>query len=241
MIPSGDSTTTLHKTRLRNTTLWAIFSLCYFYISRTVGTLFPTLYQNITVAQFSEILSVLGSLILALFFVFFLTDYARSSQPQLRNAAVAAIIGSTLLVLLRIKGLFILFGGLAQLLERMSSSLADLVWSQGVGVALSLIGSLFIVFFFIVFRGKVDRATQPKLKKAVRFAVIGSLIGALIQTLALFNYVLLRQLGFFLSNPKTAVSVLFPIVTIAFALTLYFYIVFYRLQNEGNVRAEHAV
>jgi hypothetical protein len=238
MIASKDMEMPIHRTRLRTTTLWVVISLCFFFVSRTIGTFFPRLYQNIIVAQISEILSVLGSVALLLFFVFFLTDYATNSLRQLRSTAIVAIIGSALIVLLYVKGLFILFQGLSQLVDRVSPSVADLIWSQGLGVALSLLGSLFILFFFMVFRGKIDQTRQPKLKKAARIAVIGSLITALLQTLTLFNYVLLRQLRWFLDNPKAAVSILLPIVAIGFACNLYFYTIFYKLRGADSVQVQ---
>lgn len=94
---------------LRKATLSAIIGISYTFILRTIGTLLPDIFKNLLVVQVSAIMSFLASLTIVLFFVFFYEGYVQKQQTNLKKASLLAIIGSSGVSLLHIKGILPVF------------------------------------------------------------------------------------------------------------------------------------
>ena len=217
--------------RLKHVTLWVIISLCYFFLLRTFGTIAHAMFRNVVVAQISVVLSIIGSAAILIFFTVFYADYIQHGQAKLKQAAIIAIIGSAMMVLLQLKGLFLVFKGLSTVAYSISPSLLKLIQSSSVEPAIPLISAIFILFFFAVFYGEIPPGNQSKLKKAIRFAIIGSAIGLMIQVVTLFNFILSTDIRWLSELPLTTALILLPVVTIGFLLNLYFYVIFYSEQG----------
>ncbi len=211
------------KPKLKYATLLAIIGISYSFLSRTIGTFLPAAFQNLLVAQASALMSVLASLTGVFFFISFYQEYVHKEQVPLRTASVLAIVGSSAVFLLDVKGLLLVFNAAT------SSYLAKAHFIQPV---VSWVSSILILLFFIVFYKAMLHRQGMKLQKAILSAVIGSSIAAFLRTFILFNYLLFKEIRWFADLHKEAMIVLLPIFALSFITVLYFFLCFYREQKE---------
>ncbi|UCG53683.1 MAG: hypothetical protein JSW58_09060 [Candidatus Latescibacterota bacterium] len=214
--------------RLKNATRWAILAICYLFLSKTVATFFPEPFRNLAVARVTIVLSTLASIAVVYFYSSFYQDYVRDEQTGLKNATMLAIIGTAAMALLHIKGLLLVFD--AQVPRFLTKS-------HVFEVVVPWVSSIIGLVFFAVFCGETagDRAAQ--LKKAIRFAVIGSSIGVVERTFLLYRYLQGRDT---ISNGGLSPTLHFislPIIAMAVIAVLYFFVTFHRFQSIGESRS----
>ena len=215
---------------LRTATLLAIIGTCYLFVLRTAATFFPGPFRVLTVAQVAEITSLIASLATVLFFASFLANYVAKDQVGLRQATVLALVGSCAMLLLRVKGLLlVVFDGWLS---------PGLLWSLQrsylLGAIVPWASSILILLFFVAFYKQTLRDERPKLRGASLLAVIGSLVGSLLLTFVLFNYVYFRELMLFVNLPRLMTIMLSPLFAFSVITILYFFSSFYReLQRTG--------
>ena len=211
--------------RLKYVTLFAIISISYFFILKTVGTLLPNIFRILIVTQVVQIISLLASLIMMFFFIYLYTDYIQDVQIKFKNATVLVIIGSCAMVLVRIKGLLLVFNLFI---------LPFLFRSRFIDSIIRLIPwflSIFILFFFITFYIVTLLQKKMKLNKAILSAIIGTSIGTLLQTFILFNYLYSTEIKWFTDLSIIIQIILFPIFAFSFITVIYFYLCFYKEQR----------
>jgi hypothetical protein len=182
----------------------------------------------LTIAQVAEMTSLIASLATVLFFVSFLANYVAKDQVGLRQATVLALVGSSAMLLLRVKGvLLMVFGGWLS---------PGLLWflqrSYLLGAIVPWASSILILLFFVAFYRKTLRDERPKLRGASLLAVIGSLVGSLLLTFVLFNYVYFRELMLFVNLPRLMTIMLSPLFAFSFIAVLYFFSCFYKEQKQ---------
>jgi len=210
---------------LRNVTLLAIIGICYLFVSRTVGTLVPRLFVNLTAAQFNVVLSFLASLAAVAFFAYFYKDYVQEGKGRLRVASVLATIGASGTSLLHAKGLSILFDPHAfPWLTRAHFIEPMIHWAS----------SILILVFFISLHQETRHQEETKLRGPALFAVIGSSITLLVRTFVLVNYLCFREVRWFSDLAPELIVVFMPIIVFSFFASLYFFISFYRAQTETD-------
>jgi hypothetical protein len=209
-------------------TLLAIIGSCYLFALRTAATFFPDLFRVLIVAQAAEITSLIASLALVLFFVSFLANYVQKDQVGLRQATVLALIGSSAMLLVRVKGLLLVFFD-AWLSPRLLWSLQR---SHFLGAVVPWVSSILILLFFVAFYKETLRNQQLRLRAASFLAVIGSSVGTLLLTFVLFNYLYFRELMFFVNLPRLMAIMLSPLFAFSFITVLYFLSSFYRQQKQ---------
>ena len=79
---------------LRKITFLLIVSFIAFFFMRTIGTLFPIIFQNVYVVKVTIVVNTFFILVHFLFYAYFLREYAANRQQTLRTGSVLAIIGS---------------------------------------------------------------------------------------------------------------------------------------------------
>jgi hypothetical protein len=213
---------------LRKATLLAIIGLCYTFVLRCAGTIFPEVFRNITAAQAAEVTSFLASLTVVLFFVSFYSNYVRQDQILLKRLTLAATIGVVAVSLLQLKELSVVF------FERYLPP--ELVWSlQTPHLVKPLVpwaASILVLFFFLIFYKETQGENKGRLIIATFWGIIGSSSGALVRTFVLFNYLYSEQVGWFFNPFTRMLVVLIPFVVISFVASLFFLLSFYREQRE---------
>ena len=213
------------KMRLKKATLLAIIGISYTFVLKTIGTFLPDIFKNLIVAQSIQILSFLASLTIVFFFISFFKDYVEKEQINLKNATVMAIIGSSAVLLLHVKGLLLVF-------SRYISPY--LVRSHYIESIIPWVSSILILFFFIIFYKEMLYEKEVRLKKAILLAIIGSSIAILLRTFILFNYLCLREIRWVFDLSGKAKIIFLPITIFSFIATLYFFLCFYKEQKRGE-------
>jgi hypothetical protein len=208
--------------RLRRATLLAIIGISYTFALRTIGTFLPDIFRNLIVVQFTQIMSFLASLTIVFFFISFYKDYVERERIKLRNISILAIIGTSAMSLLHIKGLFIVFN---------VYTLSYLVKSHYIEAIIPWVSSIFILLFFIFFHKETLRKGDIKLRKATLSATIGSSIGTLERTFVLFNYFYSREVRWFSDLSRKIQIIFIPIFVFSFIAILYFFLSFYKEQR----------
>ena len=209
---------------LRTATLLAIIGTCYLFAMRTAATFFPGVFRILIVAQAAQITSLLASLGLVLFFASLLANYVEKDQVKLRQATLLALIGSSAMLLVRVKGLLlVVFDGWLS---------PELLWSLQrsylLGALVPWVSSILILIFFVAFYRETLQNEQLRLKVASFLAIIGSSVGTLLLTFVLFNYLYFRELMFFMNLPRIMAIMLSPLFAFSFIAVLYFFSSFYR-------------
>jgi len=218
------------KMRLKKATLLAIIGISYAFILRTIGTFLPDIFKNLIVAQSIQILSFLASLTIVFFFISFYLDYVEQEQIKLKQASVLAIIGSSAMALVRIKGLLLV------IFRRYISLywLHYLIRSDYIGVVIPWVSSILILLFFIIFYKDILSQKKVELKIATLLAIIGSSISTLLLTFVLFNYLYPREIRWLLYSPGKIAIIFIPLSTFSFIAILYFFLCFYKEQKRGE-------
>ncbi len=216
---------------LKHATFAAILAICYYFLLRTVGTLLPSLFHSILIAQISQVLTVLSILSILLFFVFFYREFIPAEKIRLKQATVLAILGSAIMVVLAGRSLLTTFPKPQSAIYGFSPQLYQLVMSGGFQKFSTLsewVNSLIILYFAVVLYHEIIEGQEPGFKRAALFAVIGSSISALIQSLSFLNYLLFLLLGWSPGLSRALLFVFLPVSLIGFAAMLYFLLFFYR-------------
>lgn len=218
--------------KLKTATLLAIIGMCYMFLSRTVGTIVPGLFRNLAVTQVSVVLSLLSGVALVVFFMSFYKFYIREEQGQLYNATVLAVIGSAAMLVLYIKGLFIVFAPLRMQLYGISPMLMEELSKPSFFEAiLPWFSAILMLVFYMTFYKESTDPSQFRLQKAASYAVIGAVIGVLLRTLMVVGHIFSSEVLWFTDVTRGVGIILVPVLVISFAAIIYFYLVFYSEQQ----------
>lgn len=210
---------------LKKATLLVAIGLCLTFVLRTVGTFAPHVFRSLTVAQVTATLDVLGNLIAVIFFALFLKDHVSKGEAELKNGTVLALVGSSLMSLLLLKGLLPLLDQLA---------FHSLLGPHFIEPIVPWVSSILILLFFITFHRETIRKRVDSLERATLWGVVGASIGVLLRTLTLFVYLTSGAVRWVSDFSGTPLVILLPVPTFGFLATLYFYVVFYREQAQTS-------
>ncbi len=211
---------------LKKAALLAIIGISYLFISRTVGTIFPDIFRNILVSKVNVIISFHAGMAMLFFFVSFYRSYVQREQVALRNASLLAIIGSSAMLLLLIKGLILVIN---------IDIFSNIIGSHHMEVLIPVASAILILLFFVALYKETRRKKQTELHRAVLWAVVGSSISVLLQAIILFNYVLSSRLIWLSGSRGTILIILAPLVVFSFITGLYFFLVFYKEQQRIDI------
>ena len=204
---------------LKQTALLAMIGLCYIFLSRIIGSLFPAVFGNLLLARCSGVFSFLASTAVLVFFVSFLKDYVSHEQGLLRTASVLIIVGLSFVVVVHLKQILPLFD---------AHTFTFAAGSHNFDVVVLWLSSVFMVFFFFVFYRQTNIRQLEKLKRAALIASLGSLLLALSRTYIAWRFFTTREVVWFSDVSAGAVIILIPISAIGFMSVLYFFVSFYQ-------------
>jgi len=206
---------------LRWATLLAIVGLCYTFALRTIGTFVPDLFRNLAAAQVSGVLLLLASLTGVLFFAYFFKHYVQEGEAELKNGTILALLGSSLMSLLLLKGVL-------PLLDRLTFH--SLLGPHFIEPIVPWASSILILLFFITFHRETIRKRVGSLERATLWGVVGASIGVLVRSLTLFVYLTSGATRWISDFHGAVIAVLFPIFAFGFGAVLYFFSSFYKGQ-----------
>ncbi|MEA2103253.1 MAG: hypothetical protein U9P79_01235 [Candidatus Cloacimonadota bacterium] len=206
---------------LKKATLFAIVGILYIFISRTIATFFFPNLTNLAVTQINTLLSLLASFAVLIFYIYFYKDYVQEKQIALKVASLIAIIGSCATSLLFLKGVLKIF------------NLYIPQW-QMLNVLTPFVSTIFSLYFFIIFY-KACLPNVSKLKIALLLAIIGFSISTLIRTFILINFFHSGIFRWLWNYSLEFLFVFIPIIAFIFLANLYFFIIFYKEQNNLNL------
>ncbi len=204
--------------RLRVATLGALVSVSYIFAVRTLGTIVPSIFRSLIIAQIITVTSFIASLIMLYFFVVFYSHYVGKEQVRLGGATLLVILGRCAILLIYIKTLLRVFSVYILTHFVYSHHVADYLFPWA--------NSLFTFTFFFVFHQTVTSNGSNYLERPTLFAAIGACAITLIQTFTLVGYLFSGGMTF-LGHLPEFVNVLFYVIYILnFCTAIYFFISF---------------
>jgi formate-dependent nitrite reductase membrane component NrfD len=203
---------------LQKATLLAIIGICFTFALRTIGTLKPELFADLLTAQIVGTTLFLAGLTSVIFFAYFLKDYVGRGETALKKGSILAIIGSSLMSLLLLKSLLPILG---------EYTFRNLAGSFFIEPIIPWANSILILIFFVIFYKEAFRIGSPLLRKATLLAMVGSLVGFLLQILALSSYIYSGSVRWLSDSPRLIPILLLPLSAFSFLAILYFFSSFY--------------
>lgn len=201
----------------------ATIGVCYNFALRTIGTFAQGQFWTGAVAKSIQIGYLLSSLFLAFFFIIFFIQYTFIREARLRRAAAWGIVGTVLMTFAQIKHTLAVFD------IHISPYIYEHIISSKVPVfPVIWLASLMVLYFFAVFYRVTVRRKLPVSSNATLAGLVGSLIGTVYTTLVYLGYLAFPTAGWLYRFYTDSIWIFLPVVTISFALMLYFYINFYR-------------
>lgn len=214
--------------RLKKATLLAIISISYIFVLRTIRTFSSLIFTNLLIIKVTGIISLLASLTIVFFFIYFYKDYLQKEQIKLKMATILVILVSLIGLAIQISIVF-----------NITILLYFLMIYLHIDVIVSLFSALFILIFFISFYSQISRKELTKLRKATSLAVIGAGVFTAFQIFSLFNYLYYLRFGYpisLVSNKLIIFLIGIPIISFWFLAELIFFIFFYKINNhEANL------
>lgn len=212
--------------RLRKATLLAIIGISYLFALRAIRTFLPTIFANFLITKVTGTVSLLASLAIVVFFIYFHKDYVRREQIKLRMATILVILVSLVGLVVQVQSLSLIFNVNVVRYPVMIYGHIDAV--------IPLFSAISMLAFFVVFYRETSGKELMRLKKATSLAVIGASLLVLLQMFVLSNYLRYVQLGRptdLASNKIILFSIGIPIILFWFLSRLIFFISFYKVQE----------
>lgn len=204
---------------LRKITLLLIVSFIASFLIRTIGTLFPLIFQNIYTVKVTIVVNTFFIVMQFLFYVYFLKEYAANRQKMLRTGSVLAMIGSFLVAFIYIKHFFLVFK-------------ADIIplslMNHHFDAILPLASSVLYVLFFGMFKKVQSQKEHKMLDKPLSSAIIGVGIFIVLHVIVFINFLKFHKFIWLEHMSRNIAVGTLPVIVIAALLVLYFYITFYK-------------
>ena len=225
--------------RLKHATLLYLLAVSYHYAMNVIGAAFPGIYQAAWLVQIVQLLSVLAGIVSVSLYVIFYLDYPQENQPRLKEASMLAAIGTSAILLLSVRGLFLVFSGLRITAYEISPELLGTIQSgyiAAIGRVVSWGSSMLILLFFFRFYQSVSQL-RTRLRNAVLSGFIAALIVVIGKTSLGLVHLFVGDLHWLgeLSRPLQ-LAITQPATALAFLAALIFFQGFYREPSGPDVQ-----
>ena len=213
---------------LRKITFLLIVSFIASFLMRTIGTLFPLVFQNAYLAKGTIAVNTFFIVVQLFFYVYFLREYVLHRQKTLRTGSILAIIGSLLVAFVYIKHFCIVFEVAIIPLSLMNHHF-DAIFP--------LASSLLYMLFFGIFKKVQSQKEYRMLDQPLSLAIIGIAIFIVLHLIVLINFLKFHTFNWLEHMPRNIAVGTLPLIIFAALFILYFYIKFYKfLCLYGNKR-----
>lgn len=213
--------------RLRTATVLAITAFTYIFIIKTIGTVFPFIALVSIYVKITETLSLISNLALIYFYVVFSKDYIREEQAKLR-------IATSLVIIIIVLSMFVEMIRLMQVFDVTLIPAASKI--RHTEAVVPLAGAITMLFFFVSFYNENLFDNQVNLKKATSLAIVGASAFVLLNIIVVVNYfyyVETRQPFGVIGKSEVLYIIGSVIIIFYFAVSLYFLISFYKVQEQN--------
>ncbi|MBL7129053.1 MAG: hypothetical protein ISS16_08725 [Ignavibacteria bacterium] len=212
--------------RLRTATVLAITAFTYIFIIKTIGTVFPFIALVSIYVKSTETLSLIASFALVYFYVIFYKDYLQKDQAKLRIATSLAVIIIVLSMSIEVIRLMQVFD------VTFIPAASKIRHTEAI---VPLAGAIIMLFFFVSFYNENLFENQVNLKKATSLAIVGASAFVLLNIIVVVNYfyyVETRQPFGVIGKSEVLYIIGSVIIIFYFAVSLYFLISFYKVQEQ---------
>ncbi len=207
--------------RLKQTTLLAILATAYFFILRTMGTVFPDLFSSQTILQTASVLSLLFCLALMFFFVTFKRTYIEDNQKTLRRSTNWAIAGYLAMSCVYASEFLNIFH---------INFLSDILNSRLIEAAKPVIpwlSAVFVLVFFLTFYKENIRDKQNTLRHPKLFSIWGGALSLVLRTIILWSYLSTRVGKWYFDLSGVPLVIGFFLAFASFLFIEYFFLSFF--------------
>lgn len=219
---------------LKRATLLAAFGFTFIILVRTLGLVFPNVFENRLAFNVFQIGIIAAGGISVIFFVYFYRQYFPRSR-RLEVATILAIIASVLILFTYLRSILLFYSRGSAAASELSPALSRLVLSPPYqmtwSLAILLADLMFFYFAYTFYREALD-GQRGELIRPTLFASLGFSIFILLRTI---EFVLRYLLPFPYRQP---IMMRPPLPQLAFVLIcfsagtiLYFFREFYRWQK----------
>lgn len=216
---------------LKKATLFTIVGISYIFLSRTLASFAPQLFNNLQLAKTNTLLSLLASLTPLFFYFLFYKEYfpgdkqsLSRKQLMLKNSAIFAFLGSLAVSFIFLKGFLHLVNNYGQ------------AASQGYfEVIVPWLSSLFALFFYCAFFQSEKNTVSAALTKAVMFAMVGSGLAVILHSYLLFEFAVHGSFKWLWNLAQGNLFIFLPLYLFMFFAGFYFLWCLYReVGKKGN-------
>jgi hypothetical protein len=205
---------------LKKAVLWAMIGISYIFISRTAASFFPAGFAVLWAARVNTVLSLLASLTVPLFYIYFYQEYVREERIFLKNATKLMILGSIAVLILFAKGLLLVFQVIPAT-TRPGYSEVIVPW----------VSAVFALIFYAAFLRESICEVRITMRRATYLAIIGAAVSLLIRTLLLGNFVYSGKFVWLWEYSQKELYLFLPVYIFLFFAGVYFLYCFYREQE----------
>lgn len=188
------------------------------FVIRTVGTLYPEIFQNMLLLKTITVIYLVFVITQALFYLFFYNQYARDRAPLLRWASIGAFCGTGLVAMLHIKMLLQAYH-LHPIPEYLNNHYFELL--------IPFAGNIGNVIFLIIFKKVQSEHERQELNRPIISAIAGDMIFFLLRVILLACFLAIHEFHWLEYVPRQITVGTTPATVLAAALVLYFYFKFY--------------
>jgi len=203
---------------LKKITFLLIVSFIASFFMRTIGTIFPIIFQNVYVVKAAIAVHTFFIGVQLLFYGYFLREYAAHRQQILRAGSVLAIMGSCFVAFIYIKTFCLVFE-----IDIIPLSLIN----HHFDAILPLTSSLLFMLFFGIFKKVQSQEEHRMLDRPTTSAIIGIGIFIVLHVIVLVHFMVFHKFDWLEYMSRNVALGTTPFLVVAALFILYFYIKFY--------------
>ena len=207
------------KLYLKKMTLIVIVGIIASFSIRAFGTVFPQIFESIFMVKVTILINTFFILSHLLFWLIFYKEYASIKNTILKKTCLLAIIGSLAVSLLYLKKLPFVFD--------MNAFFPLFLMYPYIDALVPLIGSIFHLIFFIVFRNSIELEEKKILNKPILSIMVGISFFLCFHLIVLINFLSTNKFEWIEHMPRLVAVGTVPFLIIAVLLILSFYLKFY--------------
>jgi len=216
------------KMKLKCMTLYALIGLFYFFLMRTIGTLYPIINYNLTWLTIELILNFIAQLAISLFFLALIKEYLPDDDIPLLNITILTFLGSIALLLVNT------LNGLSSLLY--VSLDHSITGRYLVNMVVWIVGFIMVIFY-LYFSQYLCKKPDSVLCKPVMLAFAGSLTAFILHSINMLNYYYHSTRGRIFLDLKNDAMIIPGAILVLFTYfsLIAFMVYFYKNLNKNEI------
>lgn len=200
----------------------AALGTAYFFLLRFLGSVAPGLFTGIPLLKLASVLSVFASAAVLYFYIAFLRDYVRKDQNRLRKAAIWAVGGHFVLMVMY-------FGQMHNILGwRILPELFAARWYGDATPFFPWLALACVLVFFLVFSLEKSHGEKGRLPRAKLAALAGTGLSLVLRSIILAVYLTEGTVRWTADLPASLNFLTFSLMAASFLALEFFFLSFYK-------------